>query len=57
MPKELIKIEFNEEDIKELIAEKYKLKLESAIIRINHYKGNMREPSYTSIVVEGERMI
>lgn len=55
MPKEKIKIEFNEKDLKELIVEKYKLKIETATIRVSHYNGDSREPSYTSVIVEGER--
>lgn len=55
MPKEKIKIEFNEKDLKELIVEKYKLKIETATIHVSHYNGDSREPSYTSVIVEGER--
>ena len=63
MPKETIKIKFSEEDLKELIAEKYGLKLETAQIYVSYYAGDQsyytgdqREPDYTSIIVEGERM-
>jgi len=55
MPKEKIRIEFNEKDLKELIAEKYNLKIETSTIYVSHYKGDQREPSYTSVVIEGER--
>ena len=55
MPKEKIRIEFNEKDLKELIAEKYNLNIETSTIYVNHYKGDQREPSYTSVVIEGER--
>jgi hypothetical protein len=55
MPKEKIRIEFNEKDLKELIAEKYNLKIETSTIYVNHNKGDQREPSYTSVVIEGER--
>lgn len=55
MPKEKIKIEFNEKDLKELIVEKYKLKIETTTIHVSHYNGDSREPSYTSVIVEGER--
>jgi hypothetical protein len=55
MPKEKLKIEFSETDIKELIAEKYNLNKHSTTIRIYQYNGDMREPSYTTITVEGER--
>ena len=55
MPKELVKIVFNEKEIKELIVEKYGLKLETTMIQFNHYAGDAREPSYVSIIVEGEK--
>ena len=55
MPKEKVKIEFNQNDIKEIIAEKYNLKLETVYLHITHYNGDAREPEYTSIIVEGEK--
>lgn len=55
MPTEKIRIEFNQTDIKELIAERYGLQLETVKIYINHYKGEAWEPEYTSIIVEGQR--
>lgn len=57
MPKEKIKIEFNEKDLKELIAEKYNLDLSTTTIRINHYEGDRPfDASYTTVIVEGERI-
>jgi len=55
MPKEIIKLEFNEKDLMELIAEKYNLKLQTMKISITHFKGDAREPSYTSIIIESEK--
>lgn len=55
IPKEKIKIEFNEKDLKELIVEKYNLKIETSTIYVSHHKGDQRESSYTSVVIEGER--
>jgi hypothetical protein len=55
MPKEKIKIEFSEKDLKELVAERYSLRLESCTIHVSHYKGDAREPSYTTVIVEGEK--
>lgn len=50
---EKVKLEFNQKDLKELIAEKYNLKPESVYLVVSHWKGDAREPEYTSIVVEG----
>ncbi|MBF9252475.1 hypothetical protein I2I11_04145 [Pontibacter sp. 172403-2] len=55
MPKEKIKIEFSEEDLKELIAEKYSLELNTVYLSISHYKGDAREPAYTTVFAEGEK--
>ena len=55
MPREKVKIEFSEKDIKELIAEKYNLNLDSMYLHISHWKGDAREPAYTSIIAEGEK--
>lgn len=55
--KEIIKIEINEKDIKMLVAEKYGLDVTKAIVRVNHYAGDQREPAYTKIIVEGERSV
>ena len=53
MAKETTRIELNEKDIKELVAEKYNLDLERTTVSISHYKGDAREPTYTSIIVSG----
>jgi len=57
MPKEIVKIEFSEQDIKELIAEKYNLSLDTVSIDIYHYEaGNdPREHDYTTITIEGKK--
>lgn len=47
------KVELNEKDLKQVLAEKYNLREDSVSISINHYKGDQREPEYTSIIVEG----
>jgi hypothetical protein len=57
---EKVKLEFSEKDLKELIAEKYHLKLESVSISISNYDGDAREPLYTRLLytrlyVEGQR--
>lgn len=50
---EKVKLVFNEKDLKQLISEKYNLKFESVSMSVSHFKGDAREPEYTSIVVEG----
>ena len=55
MPKEYIKIELTENDIKQLVAEKYNLDINRTTINVTHYDGDAREPAYTSIVVTGQR--
>lgn len=57
MPKEKIKIELTKEELKELIAKNYKLRLETCCIYIDHYKGDQRDPAYTNVIVEGERLM
>ena len=52
---EKIKLEFSEKDLKELIAEKYNLKIESVSISISKFDGDAREPSYTRVYVEGQK--
>lgn len=56
MAKEITKIVLNESDLKDLIAQKYGLRLDNAKIDIYHYKGDAREPSYTTVTVEGEKL-
>lgn len=51
--KETTKLTFDEKDLKKLIAEKYNLDEHTLTLRINHFKGDAREPEYTSIVAEG----
>lgn len=53
--KELTKLVFTEKDLKELIAEKFNLNLSTIILNVNHYDGDQRGPSYTTIIVEGEK--
>jgi len=55
MAKEYIKIELTESDIKQMVAEKYKLDINRTSINVSHYAGDSREPAYTSIVVTGQR--
>ena len=55
MAKESVKIELNQKDIKQLVAEKYNLDINSASISVSHWKGDAREPEYTSIVVTGQK--
>lgn len=57
MAKIITKIEFTEKDLLALIAEKYNLKLDGAKISIYKYDGDSREPSYTTITVEGEKSL
>jgi hypothetical protein len=57
MAKESIKIEFNEDDIKKMVAENYNLDIEKTTIRISHYAGDRREPKSTSIIVTGQKII
>ena len=55
MAKEYIKIELTEDDIRRMVAEKYKLDINKTTISVSHYAGDAREPQYTSIVVTGQR--
>ena len=42
-------------DVKELVAEKWGLDAKTCTISISHYKGDNREPQYTSITVKGQK--
>ena len=55
MAKEYIRIELTEDDIRRMVAEKYKLDINKTTISVSHYAGDIREPQYTSIVVTGQR--
>lgn len=57
MAKEYIKIELAEDDIKNMIAEKYNLDVNQTKITISHYDGDARESSYTLVVATGTRKI
>ncbi|MFA7448764.1 MAG: hypothetical protein WCY77_10030 [Weeksellaceae bacterium] len=57
MAKIITKIELSEKDLLALIAEKYNLKLQGARISVYKYDGDQREPSYTTITVEGEKSV
>ena len=56
MPKEKVKLEFSEKDLKELIAEKYNLKLDGMYLSVSHYAGDARESSTTTVYVESEKI-
>ena len=56
MPKEKIQIEFNENDLKELIAEKYNLNKIGMSLSVTHFAGDQRDPEYTSIKVTAEKL-
>ena len=47
MAKESVKIELNQKDIKQLVAEKYNLDINSASISVSHWKGDAREPVHS----------
>lgn len=53
MAKESVKIELDQRDIKQLVAEKYNLDVSSARISVSHWNGDAREPEHTAIVVTG----
>lgn len=57
MAKIITKIELNEHDLLVLIAEKYKIKLEGARLSVYKYDGDARDPSYTTITVEGAKRV
>ena len=54
---EKVKIELNEKDLLELVAERFNLNADTAKITIHHYKGDAREPEYTNVVVEGVKTV
>lgn len=56
MIKELTKIQLSEQDIKQLVAEKYNLDLETCTCSINHYPAGYDrpyDPAVTTFTVEG----
>lgn len=53
---EKTKLEFSEKDLLLLIADYYGLDPKKSTIRIHSYDGDPREPAYTSIIVEGEKI-
>lgn len=55
MAKESVEIELDLKDIKQLVAEKYNLNLNTATVSVSHWKGDAREHEYTSIVVTGQK--
>lgn len=55
MPKEKIQITFTQEDIKELLCEKYKLDKEKTSLYISYYKGDVREPEYLELTITGNK--
>jgi hypothetical protein len=55
MAKESIIIELDEKDIKDIVAEKWGLDPKTCTINISHWKGDNREPQYTSITVKGQK--
>ena len=57
MAKESVRIELDEKDIKELVAEKWGLDPRTCTINISHYNGDQREPAYTNITVSGEKSV
>lgn len=56
MPIEKTKLEFSEQDLKELIAKEYDLKLEGMSLSVSHYQGDAREGSSTTIYVESVKL-
>ncbi len=55
MAKEIIKIEISENELKEILAKEFNLKLNNLKLKVHHYEGNQREPEYTKIIIESER--
>lgn len=55
MAKESVKIELNEKDVKQLVAEKYNLDINFTSISVSYWKGDAREPEYLSIIVTGQK--
>jgi len=55
MAKESIVIELDEKDIKDIVAQKWGLDPKTCTINISHWKGDGREPQYTSITVKGQK--
>ncbi len=53
----ITKIILTEDDIRKLVVEKYGLDLKSAIVNVEHYKGDARDPSYTKIIIEGSKAL
>lgn len=55
--KESVVIELSEKDIKQLVAERFNLDVNSATVTVSHYRGDIREPAYTTITVKGQKAI
>lgn len=53
MPIIKTKIELNEKDLIELIAEKYNLDIAKTSINVYKYEGKGREPGCTTVIAEG----
>ncbi len=55
MAKETIKIEISQNELKEILANVFNLKLNNLKLKVHHYEANQREPEYTKIVIESDR--
>jgi len=56
MIKKSIKIELNDEDLKEILAKEFNLKLDTMIMRVIHYQGDQHNPEQTTIIIESEHV-
>jgi hypothetical protein len=57
MPVEKTLIELSEKDLKEVLCKYYGLHEVSATISIYQYKGDAREPSYSTITITGVKQV
>jgi len=55
--KVLKKIVLNEKDVKEMLCDAHNLDMDSATMRVSHFEGDQREPSYTEITIEGKENV
>jgi len=55
MAKEYFVVELSEQDIKELIIEKYNLEINGTELMVNHFDGDRNENGYTRITVKGQK--
>lgn len=55
MPKEITRLEFTKEELKEALCQLYGLDKNGAKLHLDVTRGSAREPGYTKIWIEGQK--